>query len=621
MVKHDRSSDGKKVPRLPKQQLTILAICRFAEPVAMTSVYPYIPEMVKSFNVPTVQVAKWAGLLSLTFSLSQALLGIAWGRASDHFGRKPVIICGLISTMISSVLFGFSTSLPMAFVTRSMQGLSNGNVGIIRTAVAELVPEKELQPRAFSIMPLVWSVGSIFGPSIGGTLVHPTKRFPSLFGNIELLKRYPFALPNMLISALFLVGILSGIFFLRESLEDRKDDKDYGLIAGRLFTRSCRKRERSPYFRHRRHSEEEGEAFLSRDGDPAVPVKHKEAVLAAPRGWTHVFTPQSKLNLAAYTFLAMHSVAFDQLLPVFMDLNPVQTIDDPKVRLPLHFRGGFDLDSGRIGWLFTMYGVFCMLIQFIAFPPIVRKYGSLKCFKGCAITFPVVYTMIPYMSLLRTDNQRQGATFCLMMIKGWCAIFAFPCSTILLTNSASSLKVLGTLNGVATSISALGRAAGPALSGAMFTLGVERGLIVLPWWTLAAVALVGAIPIWFLVESQGFTAVATEDLELSEDESVDASADIPLVETAVKTAPVATSLEPEDDGATLRNTLQVIAKTTSRGADGSERGRKRGDMIGLKRMRSPVGIGEGVHSGLQRQYSTDLGVTNSGHGRGGGTYH
>lgn len=34
--------EGKRAPRLPKQQLTILAICRFAEPVAMTSVYPYI---------------------------------------------------------------------------------------------------------------------------------------------------------------------------------------------------------------------------------------------------------------------------------------------------------------------------------------------------------------------------------------------------------------------------------------------------------------------------------------------------------------------------------------------------------------------------------------------------
>lgn len=48
----------------------------------------------------------------------------------------------------------------MAFLARSLQGASSGNVGIIRTAVAEMVPQKELQPRAFSIMPLVWYAGS-----------------------------------------------------------------------------------------------------------------------------------------------------------------------------------------------------------------------------------------------------------------------------------------------------------------------------------------------------------------------------------------------------------------------------------------------------------------------------
>lgn len=133
MAKHDGLGNGRNAPRLPKQQLTILAICRLAEPVAMTSVYPYIPEMIKSFGVPTNSVAKYAGLLSLVFSLSQALVGISWGRASDKFGRKPMIIIALTCTMVSSILFGFSTSLVMAFVTRSLQGFSNGNVGIIRT--------------------------------------------------------------------------------------------------------------------------------------------------------------------------------------------------------------------------------------------------------------------------------------------------------------------------------------------------------------------------------------------------------------------------------------------------------------------------------------------------------
>lgn len=38
MVKGDGMGSGRNAPKLPKQQLTILAICRFAEPVAMTSV-------------------------------------------------------------------------------------------------------------------------------------------------------------------------------------------------------------------------------------------------------------------------------------------------------------------------------------------------------------------------------------------------------------------------------------------------------------------------------------------------------------------------------------------------------------------------------------------------------
>ena len=94
--------------------------------------------------------------------------------------------------------------------------------------------------------------------------------------------------------------------------------------------------------------------------------------------------------------------------------------------------------------------------------------------------------------------------FAIMLLKCWASIFAFPCSTILLTNSASSLRILGTLNGVSTSVSALGRAAGPAIAGWTFSYGVEKGYVILPWWTLAICAVLGAIPVWWLVELDGF---------------------------------------------------------------------------------------------------------------------
>ena len=130
----------------------MIAICRFAEPVASTSIFPYLPEMVKSFNVPENKIGKWAGICSAIFSLFQAIFGIPWGRFSDQYGRKPAILLGLTSTMITSLLLGFSVNLPMAIVARALAGAGNGNVGIIRTTVAEMVPFKELQPRAFSLM-------------------------------------------------------------------------------------------------------------------------------------------------------------------------------------------------------------------------------------------------------------------------------------------------------------------------------------------------------------------------------------------------------------------------------------------------------------------------------------
>ena len=192
-----------------------------------------------------------------------------------------MILLALSCTMVSGVLFGFSRSLVWAFVARSMQGLCNGNVGIIRTAVAEIVPEKVLQPRAFSIMPLVWTVGSIFGPALGGALVHPVERFPAVFRNSKLFEEYPYAFPNVLCSFLFLIGITSGFLFLRESLEDRRHKRDYGLVLGQLLISPCRKRKQQHWrvdsaeatpFHHQSGSQMSTPTATPNEEEPANPI-------------------------------------------------------------------------------------------------------------------------------------------------------------------------------------------------------------------------------------------------------------------------------------------------------------------------------------------------------------
>lgn len=170
--------------------------------------------MVESVGVRKNEIAKWVGISSAVLASCQCVMAVPWGALSDRMGRKYTILMGLTSTMLFSLMFGFSKSLVTLLVARAFLGLMNGNVGIIRTMVAEMISDKSLQPRAFSIMPLVWTIGSIFGPAFGGALANPAVKHPEIFGDWEIFRKYPYALPNILAALFFIVGITTGVLFL-----------------------------------------------------------------------------------------------------------------------------------------------------------------------------------------------------------------------------------------------------------------------------------------------------------------------------------------------------------------------------------------------------------------------
>lgn len=136
------------------------------------------------------------------------------------------------------------------------------------------------------------------------------------------------------------------------------------------------------------------------------------------------------------------------------------------------------------------------------------------------MVFPVVYLLTPFTALIQNPLHRYMVFLSLMFIKGIVVIVAFPCTTIMLTNSATSVRILGTLNGFATSFSGLGRAIGPALTGAIFSIGVQRGYIIAPWWFLAGIAALGAIPSWFIIEGDGPTRSIDTDSDGEEEETL-----------------------------------------------------------------------------------------------------
>ncbi|KAF2404250.1 MFS general substrate transporter [Trichodelitschia bisporula] len=518
--------------KLPVQQLTILAIARLSEPITLTSIFPYLPEMIESFGVPETDIAFWAGTASAMFSVSQCLTAVSWGRASDRFGRKYIVLLGLVNAMITSLIWGFSTSLPMAITARALSGAGSGNVGIIRTMVAEMCPWKELQPRAFSLMPLVYSIGSVLGPAFGGALSNPYRRKPSEGpddprGHGGLLWRYPYALPNIVSSVFFLIGITVGVLFLKETLDSKRGQPDYGLLLGQKLQgvvvrgvtrakniwRQARGAETEPLLRANRPY------TPPKDEESSVPLAPTTKRESAP-GYREVITRQTALNLVVYTLLAMHSTAFDQLLPVFMH-HPRAGKNVDEIKLPLNFNRGFGLRSSRIGALFTVNGFVGIFYQFFLFPPLARRYGVLHCLRIVLSVLTVVYVFVPFATLVPNENGAQAALFGLWLVKSLCCIFAFPCSTILLTNTASSLRVLGTVNGIATSTGAVGRAIGPSVAGVVFSRGVRRNFIIAPFWLLSLVAACSAVVSAWLVEGEGFGGDDDDAADESDEDKLD----------------------------------------------------------------------------------------------------
>ncbi len=339
---------------------------------------------------------------------------------------------------------------------------------------------------------------------------------------------------------------------------------------------------------------------------------------------SEVFTRQSVINLIAYTFLALHSVAFDQLLPIFLH-HPPQVPNEDNTRLPFKFSGGFGLKSGRIGTIFTMYGVLGCVVQFLIFPPTARRFGVLNCFKGCALAFPLICFATPYTALIQRSLVQQAAIFGIMIVKCFAVIFAFPCSVILLTNSAVSLRILGTLNGFAVSISAVGRAIGPAMGGAAFTWGLEKGYIITPWWLLGIISAAGAIPIWYLKEMEGFSKSDSSD---SSDEESDEEG-LPVVDEDI-TGEILEgneiiAFDPDEEaldtveGPSLNKRRSMDGG--NREARGSKSGHRRTSFNLERRMSSPIGVrGGSVGPGGGRRLSNGLAASNMGQGTGGTSF-
>ena len=110
--------------------------------------------MIESFGQQSkANVALLVGLLIAVFTFGEFLTGTMWAKASDKVGRKPILLVGVLGSMVSATLFGLSKSIYVAVAIRSFGGLANPNVGVVQTCIGEIVKSKGHQGKLWRYPP------------------------------------------------------------------------------------------------------------------------------------------------------------------------------------------------------------------------------------------------------------------------------------------------------------------------------------------------------------------------------------------------------------------------------------------------------------------------------------
>lgn len=108
-------------------------------------------------------------LLLASFFVAQFLAAPILGRASDRFGRLPVLIISQIGTFISFILLPTAQSLPVLFAARILDGITGGNVIVAQAYVTDITPRKE-RTNGLGVIFAAFGLGYIVGPAVGGLL-------------------------------------------------------------------------------------------------------------------------------------------------------------------------------------------------------------------------------------------------------------------------------------------------------------------------------------------------------------------------------------------------------------------------------------------------------------------
>lgn len=141
-----------------------LCIALFLAALDMTIITTALPAIAGHFSASTSGYT-WVGSAYLLACAASVPL---WGKLSDVWGRKAVILLANVIFFVGSLLCGVSLSLGMLIGGRVVQGVGGGGLIIlVNIVISDLFSMRE-RAKYFGLVGMTWALASAVGPVVGG---------------------------------------------------------------------------------------------------------------------------------------------------------------------------------------------------------------------------------------------------------------------------------------------------------------------------------------------------------------------------------------------------------------------------------------------------------------------
>lgn len=155
------------------KQISVLMATVFVDMIGFTIILPLIPFYATRLGAD----ASMVGVLIAAFPAAQLVVAPFWGRLSDRYGRRPMILAGLLSSAAAYLLFGLADTLWLLFASRLVQGAGGGTTGVVQAYVADAVVPEE-RTKALGWITAATSAGVMIGPLIGSASTYLGQEAP-----------------------------------------------------------------------------------------------------------------------------------------------------------------------------------------------------------------------------------------------------------------------------------------------------------------------------------------------------------------------------------------------------------------------------------------------------------